>query len=456
MNKPIKYYSTNLKSPAVNFRQALLNGLAPDGGLYMPSSVPHISRQRIHDYRGLEYHEIAYDILMHFIGDEIEGSKLKSLCRDAYDFEVPLEKLEDNKYIMRLDRGPTASFKDFAARMMARLMNHYASAEGLRLTILTATSGDTGSAVASAFRGSENIDVVILYPRDEVSAIQRKQMTTLSGNIHVIALDGKFDHCQDLVKKAFTDPSLSHISLSSANSINIGRLIPQSIYYFYAWSGLCENGYDKVCFSVPSGNFGNLMGGLIAREMGLPVRRFIISTNSNDEVPRFMQTGIYEPVSPSIDCISSAMNVGHPSNLARIIALYEGIMDEKGCLQKQPRMDRLKSDLSAVSISEEETRNTIAGCHKNYGVLLEPHGAVAWKGMDKYLENADQENHDRDLFIALETAHPAKFPEELIRTIGIAPALPESLASIENLPEYCVEMKNEYDVLKEFILELKK
>jgi len=456
LKEKIKYCSTNLSSSPVSFRQALLDGLAPDGGLYMPASIPRISGQRINEYCGLEYHEIATDILMHFLEDEIDRAVIEKICRNAYNFEIPLEKVEENKYIMRLDRGPTASFKDFAARIMARLMDQYATAEDLRLTILTATSGDTGSAVASAFNGSDNIDVVILYPRDEISTIQRKQMTTLNGNIHVIAIDGKFDDCQHLVKRAFTDNSLENIRLSSANSINIGRLIPQSIYYFYAWSRICGSRYKKVCFSIPSGNFGNLMGGLIAARMGLPAGRFIISTNSNDEVPQFIKTGIYKPVSPSINCMSSAMNVGHPSNLARIIALYGGVMDESGILKKQPRMDLLRRDMWAASVSEEETRSTITGCYKNHGVLLEPHGAVAWKGMDKYLENTRQEDHATNMFVIAETAHPAKFPEELRKISGIAPALPESLASVENLPEYFVDMKNEYDALKDFILRLKK
>ncbi len=264
--KPIKYYSTNLRSPEVSFREALLKGLAPDGGLYLPTSLPLVTAEELSSFSSKEYYEIALCILNKIIGDEIDRDELERLCREAYNFEIPLEKVTDRKYIMRLDQGPTASFKDFAARMMSRLMQYYLAVENKHLTILTATSGDTGSAVANAFYGLDNIDAIILYPADEVTPMQRKQMTTLCGNIKIIAIDGKFDDCQRLVKTAFLDPQLSHINLSSANSINIGRLMPQSVYYFYAYSKLTNGDGEKVVFSVPSGNFGNLMGGLIAKK----------------------------------------------------------------------------------------------------------------------------------------------------------------------------------------------
>ena len=269
--KIIKYYSTNLRSPEVSFSEALLRGLAPDGGLYLPSFLPLISSKELAGFPCREYHEIAYNILYKIIGNEIDKEELARLCAEAYDFEVPLEKVYARKYIMHLDQGPTASFKDFAARMMSRLMQHYLSLNNQHLTILTATSGDTGSAVANAFYGLKNINAIILFPAKEVTLMQRKQMTTLQNNISVIAIDGKFDDCQKLVKMAFLDPALSAVQLTSANSINIGRLLPQTIYYFYAYSKLAANIDEKVIFSVPSGNFGNLMGGLIAKKMGLPV-----------------------------------------------------------------------------------------------------------------------------------------------------------------------------------------
>ena len=446
------YYSTNLQSQGASFSEALLKGLAPDGGLYMPVSLPLITREALSEFPGKKYHEIAFTVLNEIIGTEIRDSDLFELCRDAYYFDVPLERVHDRKYIMRLDQGPTASFKDFAARMMSRLMQHFLSRSNRHLTILTATSGDTGSAVANAFYGLKNINVIILFPADEVTAMQRKQMTTLEDNIRVISLNGKFDDCQRLVKQAFVDPSLSGIPLSSANSINIGRLLPQSVYYFYGWSRLAHNIDEKAVYSVPSGNFGNLMGGLIARQMGLPIEKFILSTNENDEVPEFLKTGIYKSIVPSINCISSAMNVGHPSNLARIVALYGGIMNEAGVISREPDMNKMRDDLFGVRVSDGETRDVISEVYTKYNILLEPHGAIAWRGMTEYLIHNNDREDSKKLCISLETAHPAKFPEELRRIIRIEPPLPDSLAGIDSKTENYISLENNYELLREFIL----
>jgi threonine synthase len=452
LKKNPSYYSTNLRSPEVSFKEALLKGLAPDGGLYLPDSIPFISVQEQQSFSGKEYHEIAFLVLNKIIGNEINRDNLLKLCIDAYNFKVPLEKVYDRNYIMRLDQGPTASFKDFAARMMSRLMQHYLQLNNQHLTVLTATSGDTGSAVASAFYGLSNINVIILYPRDEVTLMQRKQMTTLQNNINVIAIDGKFDDCQNLAKKAFMDPALSHLSLSSANSINIGRLLPQSVYYFYAWANLSESVDDKAVFSVPSGNFGNLMGGLLARRMGLPVRKFIIATNENNEVPEFLRTGSYNKINPSKNCISSAMNVGHPSNLARIVALYGGTMDENGNIIQTPELERMCDDFFAISVTDEETRRTIADIYRTNNILLEPHGAIAWYGIKEYLNLKKNIYPDSQLCISLETAHPAKFPDDLHEIIKIDPPLPISLSGISDKVESYITLENNYELVKNFIL----
>ena len=280
------------------------------------------------------------------------------MLQDAYNYEVPVEKVYDGKYVLRLDRGPTCSFKDFAARLMGRLIQYFLRQEGKEILILTATSGDTGSAVAHAFFGLDNIKVVVLFPEKEVTERQRRQMTTLGKNVFPLAVEGKFDDCQALVKQAFADPDLKGLNLSSANSINIGRLLPQAVYYFYAHSRVAPQG-EAVVFSVPSGNFGDLMGGLIALKMGLPVHKYVVATNENDEFPNFMKTGIYEPIRPSKNCISNAMNVGHPSNLARLFSLYGGQMDETGRVSRQPDLQAMRRELYAVSITDEETRNTI-------------------------------------------------------------------------------------------------
>jgi len=448
---PVKYYSTNLKSPKVTFKEALLGGLAPDGGLYLPSSFPLFSQRELTSFSSKKYHQIAFSVLHKLIGDEIDKEELRKICAESYNFEVPLEKVHDRKYIMRLDQGPTASFKDFAARMMSRLMQYYLSVNNQHLTILTATSGDTGSAVANAFYGLKNINAIILFPAGEVTLMQRKQMTTLQNNISVIAIDGKFDDCQRLVKTAFLDPALSDIPLTSANSINIGRLLPQSIYYFYAYSKLASN-LEEAIFSVPSGNFGNLMGGLIAKKIGLPVQKFIISTNENNEVPEYLRTGNYEPVNPSKNSISSAMNVGHPSNLARIVALYKGTMDETGHISKIPDILKMREDLFAVSVTDEETKNTVENVYRKYGILLEPHGAVAWEGTKKYSGLDNNTKPGKPLCISLETAHPAKFPEEIRQILNFEPPLPISMDGLEEKPENYFSMDNNYKLLKDFIL----
>jgi threonine synthase len=449
--EPIKYYSTNLKAEAVTFSQALLKGLAPDRGLFMPEEIPVFTKEEIASFSRMEYYEIAFEVIRKFLAGEIEDRELLALVKDAYNFEVPLEKVVDNKFVMRLDQGPTASFKDFAARMMGRLMNYYLSKQGRKLLILTATSGDTGSAIANAFYGLDNIQVLVLFPETEVSIRQRKQMTTLGENIQIIALDGKFDDCQALVKQAFSDSDLDYLDLSSANSINIGRLIPQIVYYFYSFAKLRSGKEDdSVIFSVPSGNFGDMMGGMLGVKMGLPVEKFIISTNDNDEFPIFLESGEYAKIDPSKNCISSAMNVGHPSNLARLVALYGGVMDEKGHILKMPDMKLMRSEVHSSSVDDEQTRETIIKTWKDHQVLLEPHGAVGWKGLSDYLALNPEMNKDQ-LCVSLETAHPAKFPEEITKLLGIDPDLPKSLQGIEEKEEQYDYLKHDYEAFKSYL-----
>jgi len=325
----IKFFSTNGHPERVDFRRALLMGQAPDKGLYMPEKIPQLPEELIQQFPKMSYPQIAYEAVKPYLGDLVADSALRVMLDDAYNYEVPVQKVYDDKYVMRLDRGPTCSFKDFAARLMGRLIQYFLKQEERSILILTATSGDTGSAVAHAFHGLDSVKVVVLFPEREVTDRQRRQMTTLGRNVFPLAVHGKFDDCQALVKQAFVDPELSALNLSSANSINIGRLLPQAVYYFYAQSRAAPAGGDVV-FSVPSGNFGDLMGGLLALRMGLPAKKFVAATNENDEFPRFMKSGTYEPIRPSRNCISNAMNVGHPSNLARLFSLYGGQMDEMG------------------------------------------------------------------------------------------------------------------------------
>jgi len=452
MTDKIYYHSTNGKADKVTFSEALLKGLAPDKGLYMPDHIPVIGADILKDLAGKPYDEIAFSITRHLLYGEMDDDILKALVKDAYNFEVPLEKVYERKYIMRLDQGPTASFKDFAARMMGRLMQHFLQRQNRKMLILTATSGDTGSAIANAFYGLENIQVVILYPEKEVTDRQRKQMTTLRRNIRIIALSGKFDDCQALVKQAFSDPGLDHLGLSSANSINIGRLIPQSFYYFYAWSQLSGSSDDPIIFAIPSGNFGNMMGGLLARALGLPVKRFIIATNENDEVPVYWQTGKYVTLVPSRNCISSAMNVGHPSNLARVIALYGGSMDEKGNIIHEPDIGRMRSEILAYSISDNQTVNTLKSLYNDHGVITEPHGAAGWAGLMRYLKDFPADDNPGQLAVSLETAHPAKFPEEIQKVLRIDPPLPASMEGLDRLTESYDCLVNDYAQFKDYLI----
>jgi threonine synthase len=316
--------------------------------------------------------------------------------------------------------------------------------------ILTATSGDTGSAVSHAFLGLSRIKVVVLFPKDEVTNRQRKQMTTLGQNIHILSMDGKFDDCQALVKMAFADPDLSHLNLSSANSINIGRLVPQTVYYFYAWSRLAKKD-EKIIFSVPSGNFGDMMGGVLAMKMGLPVEKFVISVNENDEFPTYLSTGEYAKIEPSRNCISSAMNVGHPSNLARLLALYGGVMDEKGLIHKAADLNKMRKELWTVSVTDTLTRETIQEAWNQYKLLLEPHGSVGWAGLQAYLQTLEADHSD-SLCVSLETAHPAKFPAEINQLLGFDPHLPKSLEGIEQKEELCQHLENTYGHFKDYLL----
>ncbi len=445
------YYSTNHAVPEVDLAQALLQGQAGDRGLYMPRPIPRMDQELLARARTLPYPELAAAVLTPYAEGTFSRDALLSICHDAYDYDVPLERVTGSRHVMRLDRGPTASFKDFAARFMGRALGQLVRDRGRELLILTATSGDTGSAIAHAFLGVKGIRVVVLFPIHEVSERQRRQMTTLGGNIATLALDSKFDDCQALVKQAFSDPDLADLQLTSANSINIGRLLPQSVYYIYAASRLADVGAgEKVVFAVPSGNFGDLLGGLLAFHSGLPVHRFVVATNANDEVPRFFATGTYEKIVPSRKCISNAMNVGHPSNLARLVDLYGGHMDEKGNLHRAPDMGRIRRDLHGVSVDDETTRATIVAAHQRHGTLLEPHGAVGWAGLERFLD--EHRELAQATAVSLETAHPAKFPEEIRALIHIDPPVPASLMGLDERPESYREMETDYRAFKEFLV----
>ncbi len=450
----IRYYSTNRKlegeelppfRETVDFSEALIMGQAPDAGLFMPDRFPTISREEIAALKGRPYREAALAVGRHFWEDVVPVADLKAILRDAYNFEIPLERVHDRTYVMRLDRGPTASFKDFAARLMSRLMS-YLRPPGRHLNVLVATSGDTGSAIGDAFKGVEGIAVYILYPAAEVSPRQKKQLDTLGDNVQALMVEGKFDDCQNMVKRAFLDPDLRGLNLTSANSINIGRVLPQAIYYFWGYAQVAEAGEEAV-ICVPSGNFGNAFGCELAWRMGLPVHRLLMPTNENDEFPRLLSSGNYRKVEPSRKCLSNAMNVGHPSNLARFFDIYGGTIDRVGRVHSSPDLALMRRRLYSVSVSDQETRETIVEAYRRYGLLLEPHGAVGWKGLQEYLE----EEGDFPLCISIETASPAKFPDEIEALLGLIPPAPPSLRDLEKRKGEPVSMPNDYREFKRFL-----
>lgn len=445
----ILFHSTNRQSPPVNLRDALLQGQAPDRGLYFLDEFPRLTAEEMAAFAKLPYHEVAFRVLSKFTGGIVPEAVLAAMCREAYSFDVPLEKIHDRVYLMRLDQGPTASFKDFAAQMMARLFGRFLREDGRSVTILTATSGDTGSAVAHAFHKIPGVRVIVLFPTAEISESQRKLMTTLRDNIRTVAIDGKFDDCQAMVKKAFADPALQHIPLSSANSINIGRLLPQSVYYFYAASRLARPG-EPMVFSIPSGNFGDMMGSVVARKMGLPIRKIIASVNDNDAFPRFLATGVYQKVSPSRNSISNAMNVGHPSNLARLVDVYGGQMDETGRILRPPDLAAMRRDLFSTSVTDARTVAGVRDFWNQFQLLLEPHGAVAWQGLLDWM--ATEPLGDSPAVI-VETANPAKFPQEVEKVVGWPPDVPENMLAALQQPEDYDRLSPDYEKFREYLLQ---
>jgi threonine synthase len=456
MSKGIRYYSTNRQldhipgivpfKADVSFGEALLQGQSSDEGLFMPEAIPSLSCRDILALKGMPYASAAMLVAKAFLKPDLPENILETIVSDSCNYPVPLENVVDRKYIMRLDQGPTASFKDFAARMMARLMSHFRN-PGKRLNVLVATSGDTGSAVGEAFKGVDGIDVYILYPCGEVSGRQKKQLDTIGQNVQALSVDGKFDDCQNLVKQAFSDPSFAAFNLTSANSINFGRILPQIVYYIYAYAQLASEG-EEIVFSVPSGNFGDALGCEYARRMGLPVKKLVMPTNENDEFPGFLECGTYRKISPSRACISNAMNVGHPSNLARFFDLYGGTVDRGGYVHTYPDITAMRHQIFSVSISDQETKETLKRVYDRYQVLLEPHGAVGWRGLERYLEAYG----DFPLCVSLETAHPAKFPDEIRELLGITPDLPLSMQDIDQRSGEPIKLSGSYEEVKSYLM----
>ncbi len=436
----MKYYSTNKQAPIANLSKAVVKGLAEDRGLYMPERINKLPKEFFDNIEKLSFQEIAYRVADAFFGEDVEAEALKKIVYDTLAFDCPVVKVSDNIYSLELFHGPTLAFKDVGARFMARMLQYIASREtadnSKTVNVLVATSGDTGSAVANGFLGVEGIHVYVLYPKGKVSKIQESQFTTLGKNITAIEIDGVFDDCQALVKNAFMDEELNkHMKLTSANSINVARFLPQAFYYFNAYARMKEQGLaDNLVVCVPSGNFGNITAALFGHAMGLPIKRFIAANNANDIFYKYLKSGKYEP-KPSIQTLANAMDVGDPSNFARILDLYGN------------SHERITSLISGATYSDERISETMQECYKSSGYILDPHGACGYQALKELLKPGETG-------VFCETAHPAKFKEKVDEILNTNIEIPERLAAFMRGTKLSIPMSKDFETFKKFLMKL--
>ena len=446
----MKYYSTNGNAPIADLRKAVVKGLAEDRGLYMPERINVLPKAFFENIDQMSFQEIAYTVANAFFGEDVDPDALKDIVYDTLSFDCPVVKVKDNIYSLELFHGPTLAFKDVGARFMARLLQYFirgersvVSGEKSEVNVLVATSGDTGSAVANGFLGVEGIHVYVLYPKGKVSPIQECQFTTLGKNITAIEVDGVFDDCQALVKNAFMDAELNeHMMLTSANSINVARFLPQAFYYFNAVARMKENvKIGELVICVPSGNFGNICSALFGHQMGMPVKRFIAANNANDIFYKYLQTGKYEPKA-SVQTLANAMDVGDPSNFARIINLYS----QNGKLTDEATHQRITNLISGATYSDEQIRETMRQCYKETGYILDPHGACGYQALTDGLQEGE-------IGVFCETAHPAKFKEKVDDILGIDVEIPERLAAFMKGEKQSVAMTKDFADFKRYLMQ---
>ena len=425
----MRYYSLNNSSPLTSFKKAVQNGIAPDRGLYFPEEITPISEDFINNISDYSNEEIAYEVIKQFIGDEIPATNLKEIIKKTISFDFPVVNLDENIGSLELFHGPTMAFKDVGARFMSQCLEYFNQNKTEDITVLVATSGDTGGAVASGFLNAKGVQVVILYPKGKVSEIQEKQLTTLGNNITALEVDGVFDDCQEMVKSAFLDKNISR-NLTSANSINVARWLPQMFYFFFAYKQVSKK-YKDIIFSVPSGNFGNICAGLLAQKLGLPIKHFIASTNINDTVPKYLINGVYDP-KPSKATISNAMDVGNPSNFIRIQELFN------------KNLSSLKKSFSSYSFSDDETKIMMKSIHDKFNYISEPHGAIGYLGLKKYGLKTNE------FGVFLETAHPVKFLEVVEETLKVDVEIPSQIKEVMSREKVATSIAN-YQELKLFL-----
>ena len=431
----MQYYSTNGKAPLATLEEAVVRGLAPDKGLYMPQEIRPLPQEFFDNIENMSFQEMSYQVAHNFFGDDVDAESLREIVFDTLAFETPIVKVEDNIYSLELFHGPTLAFKDVGARFMARLLRYFIKREGKKqVNVLVATSGDTGSAVANGFLGVDGIHVYVLYPKGKVSKIQESQFTTLGKNITAIEVDGVFDDCQALVKSAFMDEELQgHMNLTSANSINVARFLPQAFYYFNAYAQAKKLGKaDNLTICVPSGNFGNITAGLFAQRMGLPIKHFIAANNANDIFYNYLLSGIYSPKA-SIQTIANAMDVGDPSNFARILDLYKSSHAE------------ICNHISGATYSDDEIAATMKKCYEQTGYVLDPHGACGYQALKDNLKEGETG-------VFLETAHPSKFKEKVDAILSTDIEIPTRLADFMKGKKQSLEMAADFSAFKQFLL----
>ncbi len=432
----MQFYSLHKKSPSVNFKDAAINGQAPDKGLYFPETIPQLKKEWIDNIENISNEEIAFEVIKPYVGNTINENDLFNIVKETINFDIPLLKVTNNISALELYHGPTLAFKDIGARFMSRCLGYFVKDADKKVTVLVATSGDTGGAVANGFYNVEGVDVVILYPSGKVSSVQEKQLTTLGNNIHALEVEGNFDDCQQMVKAAFMDEDLNKkLFLTSANSINVARWLPQQFYYFFAYKQWQEKNNPPV-ISVPSGNFGNICAGLLANASGLPVKHFIAACNANDVVPQYFATENYQS-KKAVATISNAMDVGDPSNFVRIMEIF------------QQQFSHLKNKVSSVSLSDAITKETLLSVFKEHQYLCDPHGAVAYKALQDYLQN---NINDKGIF--LETAHPVKFYDVVEPIINQPVSIPESIQEQLKLEKKSTRIGVGAGELKSFLLRL--
>ena len=445
----MKYYSTNGNAPIADLQKAVVKGLAEDRGLYMPEEIYTLPKAFINDMPGMKFQDIAYNVAQNFFGDDVDGDALQDIVYDTLSFDCPVVKVTENIYALELFHGPTLAFKDVGARFMARLLGYFLrmgsrgeTATNGTVNVLVATSGDTGSAVANGFLGVEGIHVYVLYPKGKVSPIQECQFTTLGKNITAIEVDGVFDDCQALVKSAFMDEELNkHMKLTSANSINVARFLPQAFYYFNAYARMKALGLaDELVMCVPSGNFGNICSALFGHEMGLPIKRFIAANNANDVFYNYLQTGKYEPKA-SVQTLANAMDVGDPSNFARILNLYS----KNNALTPEATHHRITNLISGATYSDEQIKETMRQCYSETGYVLDPHGACGYRALQENLKPGE-------VGVFCETAHPAKFKEKVDDILGIDIEIPDRLRAFMEGKKQSVELSKNFADFKAYLM----